>query len=186
MPLYWGKRLGLGMKKKCSECGSEFNTPSGNRHTCSTKCYKIYWAKKKQSPESKARREQWKLSKGRYAQLKSRIKRKGFSYIMSEDNYFKIVRENCYYCGFKHWGAEKGVGLDRLDNTLEYIESNVVSCCGNCNRSRADIHNPEVFKSMMGGIDERALKALNLINAKQSTKRTLDEFIDYVLDKFDD
>lgn len=137
------------MKKQCTECGSEFRTPSAHRYTCSKRCYKNHWTKYRQTDEMKKKREDWKLSNGRYTVLKKRVKEKGFSYIMDNKVYFRIIKQNCWYCNFKHWGVEKGVGLDRLDNTVEYLESNVVSCCGKCSRSRSDVHAPEVFRDMM-------------------------------------
>jgi len=39
----------------------------------------------------------------------------------------------CYYCGCKTWT----IGLDRVDNSKGYIEGNIVSCCGACNRMKS-------------------------------------------------
>ena len=68
------------MKKTCTECGTEFSTSSAHKYTCSDKCYKKHWVKYRQTDEQKKKREEWKLSVGRYSQLKRRVKEKGFDY----------------------------------------------------------------------------------------------------------
>ena len=172
------------MKKECTECGNQFNTVNAHKYTCSEKCYKAHHYKHRQTPEARERREQWKLTTGRYSALKKRIKHKAFSYVMKEEAYLKIIKENCYYCGVKHWGIEKGVGLDRLDNNIEYLESNVVSCCGKCNRSKSDVYSSDMFRIMVAKSEDKYMKALELINNAQKTKRTLEEFVDLIIEKY--
>lgn len=167
--------------KICSVCSDEFNSNSAHRYTCSNKCYKKHWADKKQTPEMKEHREQWKLNSGRYSNLKKRVKEKGFTYVMAEDVYMGLVKSPCHYCGRKHWGVEKGVGLDRVDNDEEYLESNVVSCCKVCNRSRGTEYTSDEFKALVSS--EKYIRALEIINSRQKTKRTLEEFADAIINK---
>lgn len=65
------------------------------------------------------------------------------SYITSADNrglVFKISKcvfsiltdRACYICG-KKTTKEHQNGLDRIDNSIGYLENNVHPCCGNCN-----------------------------------------------------
>jgi hypothetical protein len=169
------------MNKVCSVCSVEFKTNSAHRHTCSNSCYKKYWADKRQTVESKEQREQWKLSTGRYSNLKKRVKEKGFSYVMEEDVFMSIIKRDCFYCGTRHWGVEKGVGLDRIDNDEEYLESNVVSCCARCNRCRGNEFTSDEFKALMSS--EKYIRALKIVNDRQKTKRTLEEFADAIIAK---
>lgn len=169
------------MNKVCTVCGIEFDTVSAHKYTCSRGCYKKHWEKYRQSDETKAKREIWKLNSARYGKLKKRVKEKGFTYIMPEDKYFEIIKGDCYYCGKNMYGIEKGVGLDRLDNDEEYLESNVVSCCKVCNMGRGDAFTSDVFKGMMN--NEKYIRALSIMNDAQKTKRTLEEFVDAILAK---
>jgi hypothetical protein len=50
---------------------------------------------------------------------------------ISKEEWDKLTQESCYLCGYKN---TKGIGLDRIDNTLrEYNITNVKPCCGSCN-----------------------------------------------------
>jgi hypothetical protein len=70
---------------------------------------------------------------------------KDFNLIM--EDCFKLFEGECFYCGEqpKPTKSKKGNsvdglflrnGIDRLDNTVGYIKSNVVSCCDICNYSK--------------------------------------------------
>lgn len=67
---------------------------------------------------------------GRYVDYKksAKIKKRVFNITLTE--FEKLVNNKCYYCG------ENGYGVDRVDNNLGYIFSNVVSCCTMCNRMK--------------------------------------------------
>jgi len=54
----------------------------------------------------------------------------------------EITQENCLYCGGDPGMFASGFvgnGIDRLDNTLGYIISNVVSCCSICNKMKSKL-----------------------------------------------
>lgn len=57
----------------------------------------------------------------------------------------KLFKGDCYYCGnqpsqISRAGSDQSEyiynGLDRTDNSIGYITSNVVSCCGMCNYAK--------------------------------------------------
>jgi len=55
----------------------------------------------------------------------------------------KLIESNCYYCGsepkntlIQHGRKIKYQGIDRLDNSLGYIPTNVVPCCIVCNKMK--------------------------------------------------
>lgn len=52
------------------------------------------------------------------------------------------LNECCYYCGYKH--NEYLNGLDRVDNSIGYIDNNTVSCCIDCNMMKCT-YNINVF-----------------------------------------
>ena len=78
---------------------------------------------------------------------------RGYRWDISEDDFFEITSRPCEYCGVAAGNTAEVKrsksqfaynGLDRVDNTKGYILSNVVPCCGMCNRSKYT-HSREKF-----------------------------------------
>lgn len=70
---------------------------------------------------------------------------RGYSFELSENFLENAVKQNCFYCGkepmqiLNHCGTNGEFvynGIDRKDNSVGYIESNCVPCCGICNRAK--------------------------------------------------
>lgn len=68
------------------------------------------------------------------------------------EQYINLVLQPCFYCGT--YGSNKlelpyisfGLkynGLDRIDSNIDYIKSNVVTCCRSCNRAKSDMTTQE-------------------------------------------
>ena len=53
-------------------------------------------------------------------------------------------KTNCIYCGL----FITTIGIDRIDNNLGYIRSNIVPCCSICNRLKMDL-SVEEFKKQV-------------------------------------
>lgn len=85
--------------------------------------------------------------------LYSHYKRRGiknYEHFDIDIEYFKIlIKDNCFYCGSEplgeykgnktSYGATKYNGLDRINNNLGYIKSNVVTCCKICNAAKGEL-----------------------------------------------
>ena len=78
---------------------------------------------------------------------KSNAKKKGRSFELSEEQFAKITKQDCYYCGTKPNNIYKSFfcsgdyiynGLDRIDNTKGYTIENVVPCCRFCNAAKSN------------------------------------------------
>ena len=55
-----------------------------------------------------------------------------------------LKQQSCYLCGYKNI---KGIGLDRVDNTIrEYTIENVKPCCGSCNVMKKELTVDEFLK----------------------------------------
>jgi hypothetical protein len=54
-----------------------------------------------------------------------------------------LVGLECTYCGY--YNESEVVGIDRVDNSVGYILSNVVACCGVCNKMK-NVHSLSFFK----------------------------------------
>lgn len=52
------------------------------------------------------------------------------------EQYKTVIQQVCHYCEGPI--SEFGHNLDRKDNQIGYVISNVVTCCGDCNRTKGD------------------------------------------------
>lgn len=83
-----------------------------------------------------------------YSRYKSNSKSRNIDFNLTIDTFRVLISGNCHYCGIppisiqKARNPEAGIvtynGIDRVDNTQGYVESNVVSCCYQCNLAKRD------------------------------------------------
>jgi len=86
----------------------------------------------------------------------------------SFEEYEQLVRLPCYYCGIIE---ERGFnGIDRLNSTEPYIQSNCVSCCTMCNMMKGS-SGPNVFVHRA----EHILTNLKIIQGQSYS----DEFLNF-------
>jgi hypothetical protein len=65
---------------------------------------------------------------------------------LSSNEVFKLIDENCHYCGSKPMSTNKKYlkydknfrynGIDRMNNEIGYTKNNCVTCCEICNRAK--------------------------------------------------
>ena len=79
----------------------------------------------------------------RIGHLRHRAKTQGREMSLTFNDYFKLIKQPCFYCG----GVlnETGSGLDRVDTTRGYSIDNVRPCCVACNQAKND-HTEQEFK----------------------------------------
>lgn len=79
---------------------------------------------------------------------------RGYSFELKEDEFRKLTKENCHYCGKEPSNIWKKKlyngfyiynGIDRKDNSKGYTIDNCVACCGMCNISKHH-HGYEEYK----------------------------------------
>ena len=85
-----------------------------------------------------------------FRSYKNGAKNRGYHFELSMDDFRKLTKQNCYYCGdipslvysIKANNTKEYVynGVDRVDNTKGYIKGNVVPCCGMCNKLKSDFN----------------------------------------------
>ena len=93
---------------------------------------------------------------------------KNLEFKFSFEEYELLVKLPCYYCGSIE---ERGFnGIDRLDSTEPYIQSNCVSCCKMCNMMKGS-SGPNVFVHRV----EHVLTNLKVIEGKKYS----DDFLDF-------
>lgn len=81
--------------------------------------------------------------------------RRGLRFDLTEDEFYEICVQPCFYCGeqssraFKPNGAHGEfiyTGVDRLDNEVGYTKENCVPSCRQCNSLKNAITKDMVFK----------------------------------------
>lgn len=80
-----------------------------------------------------------------YSKYKRSARKRGLIFELSDEQFEKLTKQNCYYCGKKpnktmyeaHFNGDYvWNGIDRIDNSKGYILDNCVSCCEYCNRGK--------------------------------------------------
>lgn len=93
-----------------------------------------------------------------YTDYKSRANRKDLEFNLSKSFFNEKIKEPCYLCDKKISQTHKN-GLDRFDSDIGYIETNVNSCCGNCNMIKRD-YNYDDFINKCKLICEKNVKPI--------------------------
>jgi len=80
-----------------------------------------------------------------YAKYISEANKRKKSFLISKEDFMKLVSGNCFYCGVEPnqikklnsgYGFFKYNGIDRIDSNIGYEIQNVVPCCKNCNLAK--------------------------------------------------
>jgi hypothetical protein len=77
-----------------------------------------------------------------FARYKKSAERIGVEFNLSGEDVDALTKGNCSYCGIsphRKTGSRILNGIDRVDSSLGYLTDNVVACCWECNRAKADL-----------------------------------------------
>ena len=126
-----------GLNTKCRECGKKLWRKYRNENRA--KLAKAQRVARAAHPD-KYRKTKKASNRKPIARFKSAIAvaaRRGIEWSLSLEFFERhIDNGRCLYC---HGSIpEVGHGLDRIDNSIGYIEANVVPCCTRCNLMRGD------------------------------------------------
>jgi len=133
---------------KCQcDCGEvsyirSSNLSDGSRIDCK-KCSKKRQAAKQVLPE--------KLSVLHriFRTYKRSAKDKKLSFNLTLEEFDDILQKNCEYCGETPKEYNDGYrrnGIDRIDSSIGYHQSNIVPCCEMCNRAKLDYTQSSFFE----------------------------------------
>lgn len=92
--------------------------------------------------------KQWlKVEYFRYIKS-NRRKRIHLIFQLSEHKFGELILGNCSYCGAKpairmHVGGRLRNGIDRINNSVGYVDSNCVTCCPTCNKMKGTLAKDE-------------------------------------------
>jgi hypothetical protein len=75
---------------------------------------------------------------------KKEAEQRGLPFELTEEEWTHLTRSACYLCGYQ---SAKGVGIDRVDNTIRaYTFVNCRPCCGSCNTMKGEIELQELVE----------------------------------------
>ena len=74
-------------------------------------------------------------------------KRRNYTFELSEDQYYTLIKENCYICG-KKTDENHTNGIDRFDNEQGYTFHNSNACCGQCNIMKKEMDYFDFMKKL--------------------------------------
>jgi hypothetical protein len=73
----------------------------------------------------------------KYKLLLRSAKTRGLKVYLNLEHYKQLLNLGCMYCG-QDLQNQNGYCLDRIDNTLGYLDRNVTPCCKICNMAKGD------------------------------------------------
>ncbi len=104
----------------------------------------------------------WKhnnVDRSSWIKLKCRIRELGLVLELTKSEYLQLRNNPCYYCGdAEFFKVNIGYGLDKIDPKAGYIKSNLVPCCGTCNRMKMDMSQADFL--------DKCIKISSLSTAK--------------------
>jgi hypothetical protein len=101
-----------------------------------------------------------------FSGYKASAKRRNLNFCLSKEEFKKLIKENCFYCGKEPCQIKKSKkgngefvynGLDRIDSSKGYNMNNVVPCCGKCNESKMALSQQE-FLSWVERVYNHSIK----------------------------
>lgn len=146
---------------KCvCDCGNicaidQYKLLSGHTRSCG--CYRSQVQKSNVEEMAKRKREAdglaaWKKLVNVYKQS---ARKRGYAWELTESECIELFQKNCFYCGCAPSltiGNRRRIpdtfiynGIDRVDNDIHYIKSNVITCCKTCNVAKASLSQDEFF-----------------------------------------
>jgi len=151
------------------DCGKQTAVPgtmlrNGNTRSCG--CYKREIAKSKASlPEGVASFNRL------YDKYKRGAINRNYNFELTKEEFRNIILSNCHYCGVKPlqtiYGKNNGKflynGIDRVDNAIGYVNTNVVACCTMCNRMKGILDYFEFLNKINQIYVQRNASSLNVI-----------------------
>ncbi len=68
--------------------------------------------------------------------------KRGREFLITFDDFMELWQKPCYYCGTKI----TSIGIDRKDNDIGYVTTNIVACCKKCNYMKRALSDTEFIE----------------------------------------
>lgn len=146
--------------KVSCECGTEKVVDSDNMVAGKIKsCGCLALEKNKTNFKGKTPANTLEKGEGSLSCLINRYRvgarRRGFEYNLTREEFRKLSKQNCNYCGLEPSKSIQGQrsngeytynGIDRIDSSKGYFKENCVPCCEFCNKAKLN-HSLEEFNN---------------------------------------
>jgi hypothetical protein len=121
---------------KCLSCHKIFIPTSYHHFYCGNKQTKGSCSRQNEIAK-KVTRKLKNVAKYRYYDYKHSAKDRNIKFDLSFEDMMKFWQKPCHYCGCQM----RGIGLDRVDNKIGYVITNLLPCCGYCNYIKGFVEN---------------------------------------------
>ena len=102
-----------------------------------TEAFKNTMRKYSKTDKFKKQQAKYRMSeKARFSMGMRQALRRNIEWAITFDEFSALMKLRCHYCAGEL--SVFGANLDRKDNLLGYFTANVVTCCGDCNRTKGD------------------------------------------------
>ena len=87
-------------------------------------------------------------------EYKNSASQRKLTYDLDDETLFTLIKSNCHYCGKSSYKPHRKCdnflynGLDRIENSVGYVESNVVPCCFICNKMKGVLSKEEFMEHL--------------------------------------
>ena len=100
------------------------------------------------SENGKASARQWykKSPSAMYKLYQKSAEHRGIEFNIAKDDFIKLLKQDCVYCGSTPPMDSGRNGLDRIDNQKGYSLDNVVPCCFKCNQMKGKLSRKEFYE----------------------------------------
>ena len=150
----------MNKQKACKTCGTtknlgEFSKDNSKKDKRTTQCKtcRRQYRKANAKALAEANKRYKQKPESRYRTYVSSAKSRGFSWLLSLEEFLSFWKSPCSYCG----AAIGTIGLDRVDPKLPYEITNVEPCCAGCNRMKSDLTR-DAFRSHIKKIHKHLAK----------------------------
>lgn len=87
-------------------------------------------------------KERYDFLKRRFNLYKSQAKRRNLVFELTLEEFSSFANMSCSYCGDPSFH----IGLDRINNTIGYVNGNITSCCKICNYMKRCMSIDDFYK----------------------------------------
>jgi hypothetical protein len=130
---YKDKHNKTGLRSNCIKCCNKQNSIWHQKNKEKVKKRHIEYNKKHAIEMKEYRKKYYDRLEPKYSHYKRNANIRGFSFLITIDEFEKLISQPCFYCG-----GFDGIsnGVDRLNNLESYKIENCVPCCKRCNKMK--------------------------------------------------
>lgn len=100
-------------------------------------------------------KEAFKTARSRFTRSRWTASKRSLAWTITFEEYKALIQDGvCFYC-HRVMSGQTGTGLDRRDNALGYLLSNVVACCWECNMIKGELTEEEATAAVTAVIKVR-------------------------------